>query len=253
MGPSRYEPVPQYDPEPIILSPINAASYNYNTAVPNSVAPSVPSVPSSPPPSFRSSQSVSDDVDLSPGTPRAAAQANVRDWNNRTPTTITGETFGNDTHLQVAALKRRVEQLEECIGQLMLEKEHPSSDDPQISNCCVTFSDPSGDIERNLSRHKSHNCCVSFKKTKVQSQWHDRKPHIFLAFLQFVLIVLFIIFLAKKWLLLWVPDFMMDWRIWLTWFRDSKVRKEWRSIDRFILWLWFWIGPQSCYDTPLFW
>jgi len=199
MAPSRYEPVPQYDPEPIILTPITAASYNYNSAIPNSTVPSVPSVPSSPPPSFRSSQSVNDDIDLSPGTPRAASQVNVRGWNNRTPTTVTGETYGSDAHLQIAALKTRVEQLEECIGQLMLDKEISSSDGtsgPQ--NCCVTFSDPSGDIERSFARSRGHNCCVSFRKTKAQSEWQNKKPFLFLALFHVVLIVLFIIVISKK-------------------------------------------------------
>ncbi|RFU30193.1 hypothetical protein B7463_g6122, partial [Scytalidium lignicola] len=177
MNRSRYEPVPQQ--EPIILSPINTASYNYNTALPNSVAPSAPSIPSSPPPSFRSSQSVNDDIDCSPGTPRAAEHANVRNWNNHTPTAIVGETSGSDAQFQIAALKSRVERLEECIGQLMLDKETTSSSSAPRSNCCVTFTDASGDIERDFSRRGGSNCCVTFKRGP-QTQWKHMKPQLIL-------------------------------------------------------------------------
>ncbi|KAH8816049.1 hypothetical protein F5884DRAFT_206491 [Xylogone sp. PMI_703] len=179
MNRSRYQPVSQHDSsEPIILSPINTASYNYNTALPNSVAPSAPSIPSSPPPSFHSSQSVNGHIDASPGTPREAAHANVQEWNNLTPTAIIGESFGepsgSDAQMQIAALKARVERLEECIGRLMLDKEESNTSLPHEgrTNCCVTFTDVPGDFEQAFSRRAGNNCCVQFRSSS-----HQRKPH----------------------------------------------------------------------------
>ncbi|RQM05950.1 hypothetical protein DH86_00002509 [Scytalidium sp. 3C] len=183
------------------------ASYNYNTALPNSVVPSVPSIPSSPPPSFRSSQSVNDDIDLSPGTPRATSQANVQDWNDRAPSALGGATSASDANLQIAALKRRLEQLEECVGKLMLEKERQSSDDShgknhQGSNCCVTFADASGDIERDFYRYANggSNCCVTFgKKDRSHGSAHKKGPIIVgLVLFNITLLVLLIVSISKN-------------------------------------------------------
>ncbi len=125
----------------IILDSIhNSPSYNYNSAVPNSVSsassihtPSIisPSIPSSPPPSFHSHSS--------PGTPRPipststgrnSGQSYAELW-GVAPSTVGGETemtmgTSNDALATIASLKQRIEWLEESIGRLLVPP-HSSS------------------------------------------------------------------------------------------------------------------------------
>jgi len=126
--------VPQRD-EVIILDSIhNSSSYNYNSAVPNSVSsassihtPSIiaPSIPSSPPPSFHTHSS--------PGTPRpipstSTGRHSVPSYAELwgvAPSTVGGETemtmgTSNDALATIAGLKQRIEWLEESIGRLLV-------------------------------------------------------------------------------------------------------------------------------------
>jgi hypothetical protein len=66
-------------------------------------------------------------------------------------------------------LQTRVERLEESLGRLLIEKEAwaQSGDANERQNCCVTFTDASGDLERSIAA-KGHNCCVTFRGKKSE-------------------------------------------------------------------------------------
>jgi len=202
MSRQRYEPIPQRD-EIIILDSIhNSPNYNYNSAIPNSVSsassihtPSIiaPSIPSSPPPSFHTHSS--------PGTPRPIPSTSTGRNSGPSyaelwgvaPSTAGGETemtmgTSNDALATIAGLKQRVELLEESIGRLLLEKE--TSPDGTYkndkrnggSNCCVTFSDASPDLERALAEGRGSNCCVSFRSSRIdmkREQTRNKKIIVF--------------------------------------------------------------------------
>ncbi|KUJ12308.1 uncharacterized protein LY89DRAFT_688055 [Mollisia scopiformis] len=181
MSRQRYEPIPQRD-EVIILDNIHGSpTYNYNTAIPNSLASSIhtpsiaPSIPNSPPPSFHTHSP--------PGTPRPTPSTSTRQsgggvsyaelW-GVAPSTVGGaETdvggTSNDALATIASLKQRIEWLEESIGKLLIEKDsHICStaaalQDSRHSNCCVTFDDASPELERMLTQGKGSNCCVAFR------------------------------------------------------------------------------------------
>lgn len=181
---------------------------NYNSAIPNSVPPSIssqsnyapsivaPSIPSSPPPSFHTHSS--------PGTPRPTHSIRTSHSNpsyaelwgvapstvgGSAPTEIGGIGTSNDALATIAGLRTRVEWLEESIGRLLIEKDtarlsasasgsgsgsgedglgNNNSFGKERNNCCVVFSDASPDLERAVAG--GHNCCVTFKSSKSQKQ-----------------------------------------------------------------------------------
>lgn len=181
---------------------------NYNTAIPNSVPPSIssqsnyapsivaPSIPSSPPPSFHTHSS--------PGTPRPTHSIRTSHSNpsyvelwgvapstvgGSAPTEIGGIGTSNDALATIAGLRTRVEWLEESLGRLLIEKdaarlsasasgsgsgsgqdgcENDSVLGKHRNNCCVAFTDASPDLERAVAR--GQNCCVTFKSSKADKQ-----------------------------------------------------------------------------------
>ena len=80
-----------------------------------------------------------------------------------------------------------MEWLEESIGRLLLEKERNArnngngngseaggDDGGHRSNCCVTFTDASPDLERAVGS-SSGNCCVSFKSGGEKTYERERQ------------------------------------------------------------------------------
>ena len=75
----------------------------------------------------------------------------------------------------IRVLQTRVERLEEGLGKLLLEKEGwEQNAQKERNNCCVTFSDPSGDLERSVVM-RGHNCCVSFRGRSESRAGHDER------------------------------------------------------------------------------
>ncbi|RDW75353.1 hypothetical protein BP6252_06495 [Coleophoma cylindrospora] len=175
MSPQRYAPIPQRE-EPIVLESIHSSGYNYNSGIPNSVScASAPSIPSSPPPSFHSSQS----IPSSPGTPRptdhGASSINGL-WNavQSGDSDGTAVSSGRDSSLELALLRNRMDRLEESLGRLLLEKgrqERTTGSDGGHSNCCVTFRDPHDEAYTNASS----NCCVTFSSPHDPRHDHERR------------------------------------------------------------------------------
>jgi len=96
----------------------------------------------------------------------------------------------NDAVATIIELKRRVERLEEGVGRLLLENEQlraarplhalSSEDDLEAghrhrrSNCCVTFSDSTPEMQRAMMG-RSNNCCVAFKGSKRKNDERTEK------------------------------------------------------------------------------
>jgi len=126
-------------------------SYNYNSGVPNS-----------PPPSFRSSQSVSNEPPAF--TPPITAETNNVDllgnprlWSG----SVAGSASGSEA--LVLNLHRRIERLEESVGRLLLEKtERSAAGQHERSNCCVMLD--ADDILAKDMAASGSNCCVTVKK-----------------------------------------------------------------------------------------
>jgi hypothetical protein len=103
---------------------------------------------------------------------------------------LTGIGSSNDAVATIIELKRRVERLEEGVGRLLIENEtlrasrtlHPltSEDDLEAghghrsSNCCVTISDTTPEMQRALMGRTS-NCCVTFKSKRKDEREEKKK------------------------------------------------------------------------------
>lgn len=84
----------------------------------------------------------------------------------------------NDALATIAGLKQRIEWLEESMGRLLLEKEQNpdgSKSGNGRDNCCVTFTDASPDLERQLTSGRGSNCCVQFRSTKIDAHRERRR------------------------------------------------------------------------------
>jgi len=188
MSRTRYEPVPQRD-ESISLDNISSISgYNYNSGIPNSVpssaapsyygdgpqvhAPSIRSIPNSPPPSFHTHSS--------PGTPRptpsTTAQGDYAElWGVAASTTgAPTEAFTPSPLATIATLQARISRLEESVGRLLLEKEEGESITYQGGNCCISFTDASPSLERGMSA-AGGNCCIHFRSSKIDKAQQERQ------------------------------------------------------------------------------
>ncbi|RDL37002.1 uncharacterized protein BP5553_04435 [Venustampulla echinocandica] len=223
MSRHRYETVPQRDTSfssqcpqstqsPIILSPIP----NFNSGLPTSIASSISSAPSSPPPSFHTYSS--------PPTPRPAPSTMTQttastgsgmpgpygDLWGVAPSTIGGEgQTSNDALATIAGLKQRVEWLEESIGRLLLEKETPSSSSSKCeecshqsgkqdrNNCCVVFTDASPDLEKVIASSRS-NCCVTFSASERYKKQQRRSGFILAMLVISVTIIMVMVLMNGK-------------------------------------------------------
>ncbi|KAH8601116.1 hypothetical protein B0O99DRAFT_608002 [Bisporella sp. PMI_857] len=190
----RYEPIPQNE-EVINLDALqNNASYNYNSGLGNSApssvvapsytnyvnanhqhhAPSIRSIPNSPPPSFHTISS--------PGTPRPIPSTTTRSgeseyaelWGVAASTrgAQTEVCAGSEAKEMVSQLMVKVERLEEAIGRLLLEKE-TEPEKYHGANCCLTFTDASPAAERAITS-AGGNCCITFRHSGDYRQ-RDRK------------------------------------------------------------------------------
>lgn len=159
-GATRYERVPQVDDN---ISLVSLGNYNYMTGVPNS-----------PPPSFHSSQSVGDPNEVTPTHTTPTTQP-IDQQRSLAPSVMDSTT---DSEAVVINLHKRIEQLEETIGRLLLEKESgieiPTHNSRTGSNCCVTFANGDPSAAELAAISGENNCCVTFGPKRQRSE-RDRR------------------------------------------------------------------------------
>jgi len=153
MSGGRYERVPQSDDN---ISLVSLGNYNYLSGVPNS-----------PPPSFHSSQSIDGATTPTHTTPATLPT----DQQRSLAPSVLGST--TDSEAVVINLHKRIEQLEETIGRLLLEKENgidiKSDAHPRSGNCCVRFSNGEPTVAELEALGGGDHCCVTFSSQKAKS------------------------------------------------------------------------------------
>src|ERR1700710_1164402 len=196
--PNKHQ-VPTRDEVINLDSITSVAGYNYNSGIPNSIpssaapsyhgdgprnpshhhAPSIRSIPTSPPPSFHTHSS--------PGTPRPTPSTTaagdyaelwgVASTTGGAPTEICA---GSDALATIAALQTRVARLEESIGRLLLEKEEQEPKKYLGGNCCMVFTDASKSLEKGMSA-AGGNSCIMFRSTRSdENAWERQRQKLFM-------------------------------------------------------------------------